>query len=70
MNKYEISYGLYLYGFFVQQATVYVCMKIGWWPSFFECFIISTTITAILAWISFLVIERQHRSYVKVLYHL
>ena len=57
MDKYEISYGLYLYGFFVQQATVYVCTKIGWWPSFFEAFVISTVITAVLAWISCVAVE-------------
>ena len=67
MDKYEISYGLYLYGFFVQQATVYVCMKIGWWPSFIECFIISTIITAVLAWISFVVIERPAQRFCKLL---
>jgi len=58
MNQYEISYGLYLYGFFVQQATVYICIKINWWPSFLECFCISTTITVVLAWISYVLIER------------
>lgn len=59
MNRTEISYGIYLYGFFVQQIIVYYFLKyLKVLPSFSICLLISLLVTTILAYLSSIFIEK------------
>lgn len=52
-KKLEISYGIYLYGFFIQQLTVYLSMRYwGGIPSQFMCNVISISVTILVAFAS------------------
>ena len=57
-DKYEISYGLYLYGFFIQQVIVKVTLAHGimWSPTIYM--IVCTFATAIVAFVSYKFIEK------------
>jgi len=57
-GKAEISYGLYLYGFFVQQAVVNVANRCGWQIGFMPAFVISCVLTAAAAYLSYYLVER------------
>ena len=57
-GKAEISYGLYLYGFFVQQLVVAVAQKFGYQIGFMPAFVISCVLTAVAAYASYYFVER------------
>ena len=57
-EKAEISYGLYLYGFFIQQLVVYVAHRCGWQIDFMPAFVISCVLTTIAAYVSYYLVEK------------
>lgn len=57
-TKMEISYGLYLYGFFIQQIVVYVAMNHGIALSYMKAFVLSCVLTALVAYLSRYLLER------------
>lgn len=57
MNKYEVSYGVYLYGFFVQQVVVFVFGKMNRSLGTISYFMISLLLTGILATLSYKFVE-------------
>lgn len=58
-KKLEISYGIYLYGFFIQQLTVYMAMRfLGSIPSQLICNLISIPVTILCAMASAKWIEK------------
>ena len=56
--KYELSYGIYLYGFFFQQLAVWYGIRHQWSLSFMQLFIISLIPTLLAAWLSCVLIEK------------
>lgn len=57
-GKAEISYGLYLYGFFVQQVVVDVAQRCGYAISYTPALIISCVLTIAVAYLSYYLVER------------
>lgn len=57
-NKYEISYGIYLYGFFIQQIVVWLSRKWEINLPFIGYLIISILLTGLLALVSCILIEK------------
>lgn len=57
-KKAEISYGLYLYGFFIQQLVVYLANRFGWTLGFMPAFVISCILTTIAAYLSYYLVEK------------
>ncbi len=58
MQKHEISYGLYLYGFFVQQLLLYIFIaKLGMELSIVTYLVLSTVCTIVLAYLSATFVE-------------
>lgn len=56
-SHWELSYGIYLYGFFFQQLTVHLMVRCGYAWNYFACFFISLGPTLLMSWLSCLVIE-------------
>lgn len=58
MNKIECSYGMYLWGFFVQQSLIYViCIKQGEEISVSAMFMLSFCISLVLSFITYYLLE-------------
>ena len=55
--KIELSYGIYLYGFFFQQLVVFWCLKYGRSWSYMICFGISLALSAGTAVLNCILIE-------------
>lgn len=64
-NKYEISYGIYLYGFFIQQILVWICNKNNVILNSSVYLIISVAITCLIAFISHKYIEKPAQNICK-----
>lgn len=58
-GKIDISYGLYLYGFFIQQIVVSFSQKYGWNLGFMSALFISCVLTTIVAYLSSRLVEQQ-----------
>jgi peptidoglycan/LPS O-acetylase OafA/YrhL len=54
----EITYGIYLYGFFIQQIVIYLNYKYDWQSGILPIFIVSLAITILLASLSARFIEK------------
>ena len=63
LEKREITYGIYLYSFFVQQATVYLTIKDGHYLSPTIYFILCSLISAALALVSNFLVEKPFLYY-------
>lgn len=57
-RKLEISYGIYLYGFFFQQLIVYFRGLYGWGLTYMQALIISAVPTVLAAVLSYYLIEK------------
>ena len=57
-RKYELSYGIYLYGFFFQQLVVSWRQASGASWGFYTCFLISLALTLAAAFLSSALVER------------
>lgn len=57
-DKFEISYGLYLYGFFIQQIMVLLAANLKWEVSLTVYTIVSTLVTAFVAYLSYRFVEQ------------
>lgn len=57
-GKAEISYGLYLYGFFIQQVVVDVAQRCGYAITFTPALLISCALTIAAAYLSYYLVER------------
>lgn len=57
-NKVELSYGIYLYGFFFQQLVVSWGMKYGYSLSYMKAFLLSGLLTVIAAFLSYYLVEK------------
>lgn len=57
-RKMELSYGIYLYGFFFQQLTVYLRGLYGWELTYMEALLISAVPTLLAAVLSYYLIEK------------
>ena len=57
-SKYELSYGIYLYGFFFQQLAVWCSVRYQWALTHMELFILSLFPTLLAAWLSCVLVER------------
>lgn len=57
-GKAEISYGLYLYGFFIQQVVVDIARRYGWQIGFMPALVISCIFTVIASYVSYYLVER------------
>lgn len=64
-NKYELSYGIYLYGFFVQQLLVNIFIKLNLGINYLLLSILSIFITCLFALLSNVTIERQTNKLMK-----
>ena len=60
-DKYEISYGVYLYGFLVQQTVIYVLNKLNIRLSLISMFLVCYIITVLVALINRKLIEEPCR---------
>lgn len=58
LSKVEVTYGIYLYGFFIQQLIIYLNYKYEWNGSFNFLFVVSLFITIIFAMASNKFIEK------------
>ena len=56
-GRWELSYGIYLYGFFFQQLTVQLMLKGGYVWSYAACFFISLVPTLLMSALSCLLVE-------------
>lgn len=63
--KHEISYGIYLYGFFVQQIIVFVFKKVNIAVGEIWLFLLSVIITIGVALISCITIEEPSQKIIK-----
>ena len=57
-RKYELSYGIYLYGFFFQQLVVKWRIDSGAGWGFYTCFAMSLALTLVAAFLSSILVER------------
>ena len=57
-QKAEISYGMYLYGFFIQQCVMAVSTRMGWQIEFMTALVISCIFTVGIAYASYYLVER------------
>lgn len=57
-SKYELSYGIYLYGFFFQQLVVRFSIQRGLEWDFYVCLLLSLALTVVAAWISCVAVEK------------
>lgn len=57
-EKAEISYGMYLYGFPIQQAVIYLLGRSGVATHYMLCFVLSTALTMVAAWLSYRFVEK------------
>ena len=57
-KKAEISYGLYLWGFFIQQIVVKVAQQKGISLSYMQAFVISCALTTLVAYLSCYFVEK------------
>lgn len=58
MKKHEISYGIYLYGFFVQQLVIHIFyVKLGIQAHYLVCLVLSMLGTVVLAYLSAIFVE-------------
>lgn len=57
-SKYEISYGLYLWGFFVQQVLIMVLINLNVYIDDFILIPLSLVITSVFAWFSCVLVEK------------
>lgn len=58
LQRFEISYGLFLYGFFIQQVLVDFTIRWGITLSYSYYFLIGTIATAVPAYLSFRLVEQ------------
>ena len=65
LKNFDISYGIYLYSFLVQQMVVYFMMLLGCELSFFRCLFISFIITVAIAMLSERFVEKPAQDYAK-----
>lgn len=56
-RKTELSYGIYLYGFFVQQCLVWLCSRLGWTLPYWGLQVVSIALTIACAYLSAKLIE-------------
>lgn len=56
-RKTELSYGIYLYGFFVQQCLVWLCNRLGWTLPYWGLQVVSIALTMACAYLSAKLIE-------------
>ena len=56
-RKTELSYGIYLYGFFVQQCLVWLCSRLGWTLPYWGLQVVSIALTMACAYLSAKLIE-------------
>ena len=66
-SRYELSYGIYLYGFFFQQLVMYFNMKNAWGLGFVPQLVLALIPTFIAAWISCVLIEQPLQKLTKLL---
>ena len=52
----DLSYGVYIYAFPIQQAATEQCLARGW--SFSMCLLLSLVTILLLAWLSWVAVER------------
>ncbi len=64
-RKYELSYGIYLYGFFFQQLVMFVLRRKGIILHAPVVFLISLALTLPAAWLNCVLVERPVRHLVK-----
>ena len=57
-RKYELSYGIYLYGFFFQQLVVKWRIDSGAGWGFYTCFAMSLALTLVAAFLSCILVEK------------
>ena len=57
-QRYELSYGIYLYGFFFQQLVCYWMRQNGIKEDYLAVTVISLILTIVAAWLSFVCVER------------
>lgn len=65
--KHEISYGIYLYGFLVQQMVVQFFMNMNYQITFTKCFVVSAVITVLCGMASSKFIEQPAQALCKKL---
>lgn len=65
LRKYEISYGIYLYGFFVQQVVILYFMKLGINLRFEVILLICTLTTSFLALLNYIFVEQPMKKLTK-----
>lgn len=68
-KKMELSYGIYLYGFFFQQLIVYLRGLYGWSLTYLEAFLVSAVPTVFAAVLSFFLVERPSMRLGRYLVH-
>lgn len=56
--KHEISYGIYLYGFLVQQVVVQFFISMNCPITFTKCFVVSAVITVLCGMLSYKFVEQ------------
>jgi len=66
-SKRDITFGMYLYGFMVQQLVVYWFMQNGWDLSFWPVFILAVLGTLLLAVLSWYLVEKPANALAKKL---
>lgn len=66
-RRMELSYGIYLYGFFFQQLTVYFRGLYGWELTYTEAFLISAAPTVLAAALSCCLVEEPCRKLTRYL---
>lgn len=58
LSKYEITYGIFLYGFFIQQCVIYFNNKYNYQFPFLILFLISIVLTIIVSMCSYFYVEK------------
>lgn len=66
-TRFELSYGIYLYGFLFQQLVMYFNMKNGWGLGFVPQLVLALIPTFAAAWLSCVLIEQPLQRLTKLL---